>query len=363
MDNRCRLQDRPIAAIPAQDLRPPVKLALFGVGRWGTHWLRNLLEHPQADLIAIVDPCFNRLQTLSRQYQLEIPTITSDWQAALRQPGLEAVVLVTPAATHYAMIRAALEQGLHVLCEKPLTLKPAEALELCDLANRQQRQLIVDHTYLFHPAVQQGQQLIQQGELGDLRYGYASRTHLGPVRQDVDALWDLAIHDIAIFNNWLDAVPVSVQAQGGSWLQPQGPSKRQTGSGLADLVWVKLTYASGFEAVIHLCWANPDKQRRLTVTGSRGALVFNEMATAPLMLYRGYLEAEQGQFQPVQQQHLAIELAPVEPLQAVCSHFLHCAQQNLSSQISDGSLGAKLVEILAALTQSLQQGGEPVAIG
>jgi len=362
MDNRCRLQARPLAAIPAQDLRPPVKLALFGVGRWGTHWLRNLLEHPMADLIAVVDPCCDRLQSLSRQYQLDIPMIT-DWQAALCQPGLDAVVLVTPAATHYAMIRTALKQGLHVLCEKPLTLKPGEALELCELAEQQQRQLVVDHTYLFHSAVQQGQSLIQQGELGELRYGYASRTHLGPVRQDVDALWDLAIHDIAIFNHWLEAVPVMVQAQGGSWLQPQGQSVTETGFGLADLVWVKLTYASGFEAVIHLCWANPDKQRRLTVTGSKAALVFNEMAATPLMLYRGYLEAEQGQFQPVQQQHLAIEFAPTEPLQAVCSDFLRCVQYNTPSQISDGRLGAQLVGILAALTQSLQQAGQPVPIG
>ncbi|MBW4466523.1 MAG: Gfo/Idh/MocA family oxidoreductase [Pegethrix bostrychoides GSE-TBD4-15B] len=332
-----------------------VRLALFGVGRWGAHWLRNLQEHPQAKLLAVVDPCQDRLHTLARQHQLNSEILLADWQQALQTPGLEAVVLATPAVTHYPMIRAALEQGLHVLCEKPLTLSPTEALELCELAERQQRQLVVDHTYLFHPAVQQGQRLIGEGELGELRYGYASRTHLGPVRQDVDALWDLAIHDIAIFNHWLAALPVQVQAQGAGWLQPQ------SGAGLADLVWVKLTYASGFEAMIHLCWSNPDKQRRLTVTGSEGSLVFNEMAVAPLMLYRGALEAEQGQFLPVRQQHQAIELAPVEPLQAVCEHFLGCVQQNHSSH-SDGRLGAKLVEILAALTQSLQQGGCPVRL-
>lgn len=337
----------------------PVRLALFGVGRWGTHWLRNLQEHPQAQLLAVVDPCPDRLHTLlhtlTRQPNSEI-LLVSDWQQALQTPGLEAVVLATPAVTHYSMIRAALEQGLHVLCEKPLTLCPAEALELCELAERQQRQLVVDHTYLFHPAVQQGQRLIEQGELGELRYGYASRTHLGPVRLDVDALWDLAIHDIAIFNHWLDALPTQVQAQGAGWLQTAAEARQ------ADLVWVKLTYASGFEAMIHLCWSNPDKQRRLTVTGSEGALVFNEMAVAPLMLYRGALEAEQGQFLPVRQQHQAIQLAPIEPLQAVCEHFLGCVQQNHASQISDGRLGAKLVKILAALTQSLQQGGCPVRL-
>lgn len=360
MNSRHTLQ-RPAARLNQQR---PVKLALFGVGRWGAHWLRHLQTHPQAELLAVADPGLDRLHQLARQQQLDAEIrLTADWQAALQTPGLEAVALVTPAATHYAMIRAALEQGLHVLCEKPLTLNPAEATELCELADQQQRQLVVDHTYLFHPAVQQGQALIRQGELGDLRYGYASRTHLGPIRQDVDALWDLAVHDIAIFNHWLGAAPVSVQAQGAGWLQPQGQSEAQSWPGLADLVWLKLTYASGFEAVIHLCWSNPDKQRRLSLAGSEGTLVFNEMAAAPLMLYRGGLEQEQGhgQFLPVRQQHQVIELAAVEPLQAVCSHFLGCAQRNVPSQISDGRLGAQLVKILAALTESLQH-GQSVAI-
>ncbi len=110
------------------------------------------------------------------------------------------------------LIKDALKQGYHVLAEKPLTLNPAECQELCQLAEQQHSILMVDHTYLFHPAVEQGQAVVQAGKLGDLRYGYATRTHLGPVRQDVDALWDLAIHDIAIFNNWLGQIPVKVQA-------------------------------------------------------------------------------------------------------------------------------------------------------
>lgn len=338
----------------------PVGLALFGVGRWGTHLLRNFLSQPQAQVMAIVDPVLERLAPLAQQHGLDDRVVlTTDWQQALQVPGLEAVVVATPAVTHFPLIRAALQQQLHVLAEKPLTLESKSALELCELANQQQRQLVVDHTYLFHPAIRQGQTLIKRGDLGDLRYGYAARTHLGPVRQDVDALWDLAIHDIAIFNHWLNATPVKVQAQGMNWLQiaSSGPIAP---TGLSDLVWVQLTYPNGFQAVIHLCWSNPDKQRRLSIVGSQGTLVFDELSSMPLRLLQGRLEPQQQQFIPVDQQQQVIDLETVEPLQQVCAHFLDCVQHNRASWLSSGWLGAELVEILVALTRSLQQGGTPV---
>lgn len=341
-----------------------VKIALFGLGRWGSHWLRKFSTHPEAELIAVVDPCAERLEAVAgsqNSCDRSIATYT-DWREALAMPGLEAVAIVTPASTHYEMIQTALQQNLHVLAEKPLTLEVGQAIELCQLAEQQQRQLVIDHTYLFNSAVQQGRSVVQQGQLGQLRYGYASRTHLGPVRQDVDALWDLAIHDIAIFNHWLNAAPVRVQAQGHQWLQLGRSSATEQPSGLSDLVWIKLTYASGFEAIIHLCWANPDKQRRLSLVGSEGALVFDELAASPLTLLQGEFSRQAGQFIPQNQQQQAIELESVEPLQAVCDHFLRCVRQNQSSEISPGWLGAELVIILSALSESLQSGGIPVAV-
>ncbi|MBF2002850.1 MAG: Gfo/Idh/MocA family oxidoreductase [Synechococcales cyanobacterium M58_A2018_015] len=341
----------------------PVKVALLGVGRWGTHWLRNLLVHPQAELMAVVDPAEERLHSLARQHSWsQSLLLTPDWATALQLSGLEAVVVATPAATHYSLIRSALERGLHVLAEKPLTLRVAESQELCQLAAQQQRQLVIDHTYLFHPAVQRGKAVMQQGSLGDLRYGYATRTHLGPVRHDVDALWDLAIHDIAIFNHWLAATPVTVQAQGSVWLQQNHRDSDLFQQGLSDLVWVKLTYASGFQAVIHLCWANPDKQRRLCLVGSQGTLIFDELAAQPLTLWHGRLEPINQQFVPLDQCQRVLDLENLEPLQRVCTHFLDCARHNRPSDISPGSLGAELVKILTALSQSLNQGGQPVSI-
>ena len=192
---------------PAADLtdRAPIELALFGVGRWGTHLLRNFLAHPQIRLRAVVEASAERLAAVASELDDSVELMT-DWQAAMALAGLEACAIATPAATHYDLIQAALTKGLHVLAEKPLTLEVASSQVLCDLAQKQQRQLVIDHTYLFHSAITTGKQAT--ANIGTPRYGYATRTHLGPVRRDVDALWDLAIHDISIFNYWLGESPM-----------------------------------------------------------------------------------------------------------------------------------------------------------
>ncbi|MBR8835168.1 MAG: Gfo/Idh/MocA family oxidoreductase [Stigonema ocellatum SAG 48.90 = DSM 106950] len=391
-----------------------IKIAVVGVGRWGVHLLRNFLQHPQALVVAVVDPNPERLAAVKQQY-ISIPgrdsyrtaatthtipsrenccdlndevLLTTEWQAIKHLTGLEAVVIATPASTHYSLIFDALSWGYHVLAEKPLTLSPSESWELCQLAEKQQRQLMVDHTYLFHPAVEQGQAIVKAGKLGDLRYGYATRTHLGPVRQDVDALWDLAIHDIAIFNFWLGHMPSLVQATGTVWLQGRGERARGEegergrgeevkeisptlpllhsppllqNQGLADLVWVTLTYPDGFQAYIHLCWLNPDKQRRLGVVGSLGSLIFDEMSLlSPLTLLYGEFEPRGNQFIPVNQRQKVLEIETDEPLRRMCDRFIACVLTNTNSVVSSGWVGKELVQILTALTESLNQGGKPI---
>ncbi|MBD2245653.1 Gfo/Idh/MocA family oxidoreductase [Nostoc sp. FACHB-888] len=352
-----------------------IKIAVIGVGRWGVHLLRNFLAHPQVDVVAVIDPHPERLAAIKQQFNLDDNVVlTTQWEDLKKVSGLTGVAIATPATTHYALIKDALQQGYHVLAEKPLTLDAGECRELCYLAEQNHLILMVDHTYLFHPAVEQGKTVVQAGKLGDLRYGYATRTHLGPVRQDVDALWDLAIHDIAIFNAWLGQIPVKVQATGTVWLQEAGEQgsrgaegKKDTNSplpeGLADLVWVTLTYPDGFQAYIHLCWLNPDKQRRLGIVGSLGSLIFDEMSqSSPLILLHGEFEQQGNQFIPVNQRQEVLELELGEPLGRVCSCFVVSVLNNTPSEISSGWVGTQLVEILAALTLSLQQGGQPVFI-
>ncbi len=354
-----------------------IKIAVIGVGRWGVHLLRNFLEHPQVSVAAVIDPHPERLAGVKRLFHLDDNVLlATEWQAIKEVPDLTGVAIATPATTHYGLIKDALQWGYHVLAEKPLTLDPLECQELCQLATQQQLMLMVDHTYLFHPAVEQGQSVVQGGKLGHLRYGYATRTHLGPVRQDVDALWDLAIHDIAIFNHWLGQTPVKAQATGRVWLQGGEEEQGARGSGknynspssppvqrLADLVWVTLTYPDGFQAYIHLCWLNTDKQRRLAVVGSRGSLIFDEMLpSSPLTLISGEFDRQENQFLPVNQKQEVLEIAKGEPLQQVCDRFITCILQNTPPVVSSGWVGTELVQILTALTLSLNQGGQPVDI-
>lgn len=333
-----------------------IKLAVIGAGRWGVHLVRNFLTHPQVDLVAVVDPSIEKLADVKQRFHLdENILLTTQWESIKNISELTAVAIATPANTHYQLIHYFLQHGCHVLAEKPLTLDPEECRQLCQISEYQQLILMVDHTYLFHPAVEKGQQVVQSGQLGDLRYGYATRTHLGPVRQDVDALWDLAIHDIAIFNTWLGMLPVKVEAKGTVWLQEKPK--------LSDLVWVTLTYPNHFQAYIHLCWLNTDKQRRLAVVGSQGSVIFDEMSvTSPLTLIHGEFSRQGDLFIPINQSQEVLEIEKTEPLGKVCDQFVNCIINKTPSLISSGWVGRELVEILSALTKSLQENGQPIKI-
>lgn len=341
-----------------------IRLAQFGVGRWGNHLLRNFLALPAVEVVAIVEPqTANHPQIRTKFALAPTVTLTDAADAVLANPDVDAVAIATPAATHYTLIKTALQNGKHVLAEKPLTLQVAECEELCALAEQQQRQLVIDHTYLFHPVVQAGHTVLKEQRLGTLRYGYATRTNLGPVRPDVDALWDLSIHDIAIFNHWLGETPRAVSAQGQIWLQSDRAPAKHFPSGLADVVWLRLFYPSGFQATIHVSWANPDKQRRLCVVGDRGTLVFDEMQSqAPLVMQQGHFEPEGIYFVPTALNREVMTVPPGEPLKQVCQHFVACVEQNQVSSISSGQIGADLVRVLVALSESLNRDGEKITV-
>lgn len=362
-----------------------IGVAILGAGRWGVNLIRNFLEHPDSEVLAIVDPNPDSLVSVQKLFDLNATVIlAADWSQVQGLPGLEAIAIATPASTHYTLALAALKAGYHVLVEKPLALNLSEAIELCQLAEKQQRQLFVDHTYLFHPAVDRGKTIVQQHQLGKLRYGYAQRTHLEPVRHDVDALWDLAVHDIAIFNTWLQQMPILVSAIGTVFQKSELRENKEEGinkneiqnsvsptmfavnplEGLADLVWVTLTYPDGFQAFIHLCWLNPDKQRRLTVVGSLAALIFDEMsAESPLSLQQvnSSENAIYGKNSSVVDRKI-LHLEAAEPLRKVCDRFLDCVQTNTPCGTSNGRVSVELIRILCGLSKSLQLGGQAITI-
>lgn len=342
-----------------------IKVAVLGVGRWGVHFVRNFMHHPQTELIAVVDASEASLALCQQKFNLDRnqTVFATNWKEIKNLNNLDAIVVATPASTHYPLIKDALNSGYHVLAEKPLTLDPKECLELSQLAASKELQLLVDHTYLFNSVVNRGQEVIKSDRIGELRYGYGTRTHLSPVRQDVDALWDLAIHDIAIFNHWLGQTPSRVQAKGQVWLQPEKTMPISDQRGLADVVWLTLYYPDGLQAHIHLSWLNPDKQRRICVVGSKGTLIFDEMATdEPLTLQQGYFEQAGEKFIPQGQCREVIAVEAVEPLKAVCDRFIGNILTNSSDRFSSGWTGTELVRILRGLTTSMEQEGTIVQL-
>lgn len=362
----------------------PVPIAVIGAGRWGAHLVRIFLDHPGATLVAVAEGDRDRWEELAARFG-DHPAwgavrYVTDGFGALAIADLGAVAIATPASGHYDLVTAALERGLHVFVEKPLTLDGDQCDRLGTLAQRQGRHLFVDHTYLFHPAVETGAAWLRSPDaedsgLGQLHYGYGARVHLGPIRQDVDVLWDLAIHDITIFNHWLNDTPIAVRAWGQTWLQPgdsiqlgqtqSGQTQSGQGdrpdpaAGLADLTWVQLRYGSGVTATIHLCWNNPDKQRRLALGGDRGTLIFDELnAAAPLMVRQGSLEQRNGRFLPGNEGDRVIPIAPGQSLSRACDRFLADLHRDAPDPRASPQTAATLVRILAAASRSLRQDGQ-----
>lgn len=236
---------------------PPLNIGVIGCGHWGPNHVRVFSELDRSSVSVCADTCLRRLERLKRRFP-GIQT-TSDYRRILDDDRVEAVVVATPTATHADIAEAALLAGKHLLVEKPLALTTAAAQHLTDIANRRQRVLMVGHVFLFNNGIRTLRSAIDAGQLGKLHYIDAVRTNLGPVRGDVNALYDLGTHDISIFNYLMGESPVSVSAQGVCITQAEHE----------DVVFATLRYQDGMLGHLHVSWLNPRKVRTLTVVGER----------------------------------------------------------------------------------------------
>jgi predicted dehydrogenase len=227
-----------------------IKIGLIGFGYWGPNLLRNFSLSPHFEVVAVAEPRADRRQRAGEQYEgLRLHESAEDVVAA---PDLDAVVVASPVATHYGFARQALEQGKHVLVEKPLASTVAEGEELAALAERQGLTLLVDHTFLFTGAVQTIRQLCKSGELGRISYYDSMRVNLGLFQPDVNVLWDLGPHDISIMDYILDEVPVHIEASGYCHVNPRVP----------DIAYLTLHFASDAVAHFNLSWMSPARRCR-----------------------------------------------------------------------------------------------------
>ena len=333
------------------------RVAIVGCGEWGPNHIRNFAALHNAQLVAVVD---SRAERLERAAAI-VPGVAvfhraTDMLAAVRP---DVVVVATPTETHTALVRESLEAGAHVLCEKPLCANARDAEALLRLADERGRRLAVGHVFLFNHGILKLKQILDRRQLGRLMYLSSRRTNLGPIRRDVNAVLDLASHDVAIFNFLIGAVPLEAAAVGKAFLQP----------GIEDVSFITLQYPDDILAAIHVSWLDPKKVREITVVGEDRMAIWDDLASlGPVMVFdksvtRNREYADFGEFQlRAREGDVVVPLVQrEEPLRLQARELLASLEEGRRGR-SDGRAGADVVRVLAVINASILSNGAPVRI-
>ena len=333
------------------------RIAVIGCGRWGPNYVRNFSELPDSEVVACCDENAAALKSVASRF----PNVRAhtDYRVMLAENDCDAVVIVTPATTHREIAEHCLDARKHVLVEKPLAASAEDALALARYPRANGQILMVGHIFRYNAAVNKMRDLIYDGTVGQVRYVTCVRTNLGPVRQDVSAIWDLAPHDVSIALHLLNIMPTAVSAVLGSCLQ------RSKG----DVAFLSLLFPDGLVANIHVSWVDPKKRREVCVVGSHSMVEFDDMNLAePLRISQRALRAEPsyttfGEFQLVT--HASSVVIPAiemrEPLKLQCEEFLNCIRLG-KQPLSDVRDGYRICAILDAAERSAAQNGLPVEV-
>jgi UDP-2-acetamido-3-amino-2,3-dideoxy-glucuronate N-acetyltransferase len=322
------------------------RVALIGHGQWGKNLARNFYQLNA--LVAICDINDAQHQLVSKMYpEVEF---TSDYITLLQRHDIDAVVISTPAATHYTLAKSALVHAKDVFVEKPLALQTTQGMELARLAQERQRILMAGHLLRYHPAVEQLKRLIDTGGLGKLYYLYSNRLNLGRFRTEENILWSFAPHDISVLLYLLGEMPQSVSAHSGQFLNAH----------VADTTITFLSFPNGVRAHIFVSWLHPYKEHRLVVVGSDGIAIFAD--TEPehkLKLMQQPVEWHERQPIPKLSEAQPIPFEPIEPLRLECQHFLDCVATR-RTPFTDGIEAVRVLQVLEACQQSMSRGGAPI---
>jgi len=324
-------------------------LALVGAGYWGKNLARNF--NALGVLHTLCDRSAKTLQSYGADYD-GVKKIDS-FDAVLADAEVRQVAIAAPAELHHRLAKAALLAGKDVYVEKPLCLDIAEAQELVSLASKSGRILMVGHLLQYHPCILELQRMIGQGDLGKLQYITSNRLNLGKIRQEENALWSFAPHDISVILSLVGGqLPERIQCTGESYLTPR----------VADTTLTALKFAGGVRAHVYVSWLNPFKEQKLTVVGSKGMVVFDD--TKPwgekLIIHRDYLTWQDGRTPtPTKSEGVRLDVLQSEPLRNECEHFLECCAQRKSPR-TDGAEGVRVLQVLKAAQASLDRDGDPV---
>lgn len=336
-------------------MRETISVGVVGCGYWGPNLIRNFKRLPNCAVRAMCDASEARLKHLASLYP-DVETFT-DYARFLQCSGLEAVVIATPVRYHYPLAKAALQAGKHTFIEKPMASNSAECEELIEIAEQKGLVLMVGHTFLYSSPVRKIVEIIQAGDIGDIRYISARRLNLGLFQKDINVAWDLAPHDISIILHILGEFPLVVNCQGNAHVTPQ----------IEDVTNMSLTFRNKRFATIQSSWLEPRKVREMTIVGTRRMIVYDDLQShEKLRIYDVRVERPphydtfaEFQYSYHYGDSYIPHLQQEEPLKCECEHFLECIKTG-AQPLTGGPAGLEMVRILEAASASLHANGAPV---
>jgi predicted dehydrogenase len=355
MEARRTMQTRRFPSRIDQPAAEPLRTVVVGYGYWGPNLVRNVIERPEFELVALCERDLARGQAFTARAP-GIPVIC-DLDEVLADPTVDALIVATPPHTHHRICKAALMAGKHVLVEKPLATNTIDALDLVDTAARRDVLLMPGHTFLYSPPVAKVRQLIDRDVLGEMYFITSARMNLGKYQKD-GVICDLAPHDLSILLHWLEEPIMQVAATGRSVFQ----------SGVPETAFLTLTFQSGASANIELSWLAPRKVRQMVVVGSRRMVQYDDTSSdEAIRLYDRGMEFETpenfGEYQLTYRSGdiIAPRLEPAEPLALELQDFAHCIRTGATPR-SHAYLGLEVVAAMEAAQESLERGGVPVLV-
>lgn len=337
-----------------------VRVCVVGLGHWGPNLVRAIERHPNARVVVAADASPERREIVSQRIP-GLPLETS-FAECLKKYEFDAVFVAVPTEFHFQVGMQVLEAGKHLFVEKPIASNSQEALELCDEATRRNLQLMTGHIFLYNNGITAMKEYIEKKDLGNLFYMHSLRTNLGPIRADVNVLWDLASHDIAIFNYIFGSLPMQVTCSAYHLL----------GRPVEDIAQGTLLYPGNRVAAFFVSWLDPQKKREITVVGDRKMLTFDDMRPEkPIKIFdkgvtiskpEEYTDSFNNFRMAIREgQCIEPEITTGEPLVNECTHFIDCILTG-NRPMTDGQNGLDVVRVLEALTRSFHEDGRPVSM-
>lgn len=330
------------------------RVGIIGYGYWGPNLVRNFNNDPRAEVVYVCDKQATMLEKHASRYRSV--KFTPDLDELLLDKELDAVAIATPVDTHFPLAKAALLAGKHVFIEKPLCRTSEQCEELIQIAREKNLTLMVDHTFIYHGPVRLIKKVIDQAELGDILYFNSVRINLGNFQNDVNVLWDLGAHDLAIMDYLLGQAPVEVFAIGSS----------HTDSRLADIAYLTMKFERDLISHINVSWLSPVKVRQILIGGSKKMIVFDDNnQVEKVRIYDKGIDTmdqptEMGQIYSnrIQYRHgdmLAPAYDVTEALRVAVNHFIDCALEG-KTPITDGEAGLRVVRLLEQADRALTSG-------